>query len=124
MFDKFDIWKYGDNSNCWDYVREFLIIKAGLPPDDLPKFGILPNNKKAMTNASKSIDSNFMECGREQWAIACQYIGNVLIHVGVVDNGLVRHTSKDNGTLKSSFEDYEKMCRQTIYKKHINLCRN
>lgn len=121
MFDKFDIWKYSDNHNCWDYVREYLIERAGVPAEDVPKYGICPDDKKAMTAASKDVEKSFIDCGPEQYAIACHYFGETIIHVGVVDKNYVRHTSRKRGTMKSTIKEFEAMCQKTIYKKHESL---
>ena len=118
MFDKFDTWKYCDNANCWDYVRSWLIEKAGVPESDVPKFGILPAEKKKMTTAHDIVKGKFVKCFRDQNAVACQYIGNVLIHVGVVDGCYVRHTGREKGTTKEKFTDFEKI--KTVYFKYAN----
>jgi len=118
MFDKFDLWKYSDNSNCWDFVRAWLIEKAGVPPEAVPKYGILPSDKKAMTQAYKDVRGQFEECGPEQNAVACQYSGKLLIHVGVVDNGYIRHTGETKGTTKEKIQDFEKI--KTVYFKYAS----
>lgn len=116
MFNKFDLWKYSDNSNCWDYVREWLIERAGVPEDAVPRFGILPSDKKSMTEAYRGVKGRFVECGPEQNAVACQYSGKLLIHVGVVDGNYVRHTGRQKGTTKEKISDFEKM--KTVYFKY------
>jgi len=118
MFDRFDLWRYSDNANCWDYVREFLIDRAGIPAEAVPRFGILPSDKRGMTKAHNMLKPKFVRCGPEQYAIACQYFGRVLVHVGVVDNGMVRHTSSKKGTTNQKISDFEKS--PTVYYKYAN----
>jgi hypothetical protein len=118
MFDRFDVWTFSDNHNCWDFVREYLIEKAGVPPEDVPKFGILPTDKRSMTKAYRGVKCKFVECGAQQNAIACQYHGGLLQHVGVVDGDFVRHTGKTKGTTKQKISDFEK--DKTVYYKYVN----
>lgn len=124
MLDKFDIWKYRDNANCWDYVREYLIERAGIPPGDVPKYGILPSDKRAMTKAANDVKQTFINSGPVQYAVACHYLGKTIIHVGVIDKGCVRHTGSKTGTMKSSIKDFEAMSQKTIYKLHKSLCQS
>jgi molybdopterin synthase catalytic subunit len=123
MWDKFDIWKYRDNANCWDYVREFLIERAGVPSSDVPKYGIAPDNKREMTKAANDVKQTFIDSEPVQHAVACHYVGRTIIHVGVIDNGYVRHTGKKTGTMKSTIKEFEAMCQKTIYKIHKSLCQ-
>lgn len=120
MFDKFDTWTYSDNSNCWDFVRAWM-IRAGVPESDVPKYGILPTDKRAMTKAANQVKTNFVDCGPIQNAIACQYRGRTILHVGVVDEGLIRHTSSQFGTKRSKIADFQRE-NKTIYKIHKSLC--
>lgn len=120
MFNRFDIWKYSNNSNCWDYVREYLLEHTNIPERDIPKYGILPSNKRAMTKAANVVSESFIECNPKQYAIACHYQGNTILHVGIVDGEYVRHTSY-NGTMKSKIKDFEKMASKTVYKIHHSL---
>lgn len=121
MFDKFDTWQYRDDRNCWDYVREFLIEKAGIGAEFLPKYGISPKDKKAMTEAADSIKSGFIDSAPVNFAIACHYVGNTIIHVGVVYNGYVLHTGAKLGTQKTTIQAFEKMCQKTVYKLHGSI---
>lgn len=115
MFDKFDLWKYSELSNCWDYVRAFLKERENI---DLPEYGILPTDKKAMTKAYKELKGRFVECGPEQNAVACQYHGKLMVHVGVVDGGYIRHTSSQKGTTKEKIKDFERI--RTRYFKYAD----
>ena len=124
MFDRFDCWKYSEFHNCWDFVREFLIDRAGVPPEDVPRYGICPDDKKAMTLAARSVEKTFNPCEPRQFAIACHFIGKTIIHVGVVDGGRIRHTGKNRGTTKSTIKDFEALAPKTIYKIHKSLCQN
>lgn len=121
MIDKFDLWQYRENANCWDFVRAFLIERAGIDAADVPRFGICPDDKKAMTKASAGVRRSFSESGPEQFAIACHYVGRVLYHVGVVDGGIIRHTGKQTGTRKDSIKEFERLAGRTIYMLHNSL---
>ena len=120
MFDRFDLWQYRDDHNCWDFVREFLIEKAGIDSDDVPKFGICPKNKREMTSAARSVATAFKRSKPVQYSIACQYIKNSLFHVGIVDNGMIRHSGEKTGTRTDTIEDFEKVGR-VIYMLHEDL---
>lgn len=122
--DKFDTWQYREDRNCWDYVREFLIEIAGVPEEDVPVFGICPDHKKEMTEASKGVERSFIDSGPSQYAVACHYIRGTLYHVGVVDNGLVRHTGRKTGTRKDKIKRFEAMAERTEYKLHRSLWRS
>lgn len=121
MFDRFDCWQYSDSHNCWDFVREFLISRAGIPREDVPKYGICPDDKKAMTKAAASVDRSFYDCEPLQNSIACHYVGRLIIHVGIVDGGMIRHTGKKLGTTKSTIKEFEAMAQKTTYKIHKSL---
>jgi len=120
MFNRFDVWKYSETSNCWDYVREYLIEK-GFPPEDFPKSGIAPSDKRGMTKQAEIIQLKFVECGPINNAIACHYHGRVLRHVGVVDGLYVRHTNDWCGTMKVRIKQFERMAQKTIYRIHESL---
>lgn len=109
MFDRFDHWQYRDDNNCWDYVREFLIEKANVPPDDIPKFGICPRNKTAMTEAACQLMPNFVDSDAVDFAIACRYSGRVLQHVGVVYRGIIRHVGCPKSLKLESIKDFERV---------------
>lgn len=114
MFSRFDTWQYRDDNNCWDFVREFLIDK-GVPPKDVPKYGISPNDKRGMTKASIGVKRLFNPSSPVQNAIACHYHGGVLMHVGIVDNGKVRHTGSKTGTRIDTIESFEKMAETKYF---------
>jgi hypothetical protein len=114
MLDRFDYWKYSDNSNCWDFVVCFLSDRCGI---DLPKFGICPQDKKGMTKASGPvIDSHLIECDPIQNAIACHYHGRLLVHVGVIDNGVVRHAHQKTGVRRDTIKRFESLAQKTVYR--------
>lgn len=114
MMDKFDYWKYSDDSNCWDFVIAFLFDRCGV---ELPRFGICPQDKRSMTKASKNvIDAHLVECGPIQNAIACQYHGKLLCHVGIIDNGMVRHAHHKSGIRRDTLKRFESMAQKTIYR--------
>ena len=113
MIDKYDLWKYGPNTNCWDFVVNFMRDLNV----ELPKFGICHKDKKAMTKASKGVISSYLvECSAIQNAIACHYHGKLLLHVGVVDNGYVRHAHPKLGMKKDKIKDFEAAAQKTVYR--------
>lgn len=120
MLDEYDLWAYRDDHNCWDYVREILIAKANIPARDVPKFGISPKDKINMTRASNNVASAFVRSGPEQYAVACHYKKRTLIHVGIVENGKIRHTGEGIGTRRDKIEDFEAMA-DTVYMLHQSL---
>lgn len=114
LMDKFDFWKYSDDSNCWDFVIAFLKDRHGV---ELPRFGISPKDKRAMTEASRGvIDEYLVDCDPIQSAIACHYHGNVLYHVGIIDGGEVRHAHHVSGVRRDTIKAFESMARKTVYK--------
>ena len=119
MIDRFDTWRYSENSNCWDYVAEYLRERKGI---DLERFGIAPSDKRAMTKASAKFLPHFTEGYPVDGAIACQYSGNVLLHVGVVEGDTVRHTGKECGTMREKIRDFERRAITTKYMIHKSLC--
>lgn len=118
MFDKFDVWQYRDDRNCWDFVREFLIERLGVSVDHAPIYDIHPDDKKAMTLAARGVAKNFDVCDPEHGAVACHYQGNAIIHVGVIDGNMVRHTGRDTGTMKSTIAEFEGMAQRTEYRRY------
>lgn len=120
MFSRFDTWRYSSHSNCWDFVRAFLLEHTSIPESDLPRFGIAPDNKRAMTRASREVKKGFVECSPRNFAIACHYVGRTLIHVGVVDGEYVRHTN-EHGTKKTKINEFEAMSQRTIYRIHHGI---
>lgn len=121
MFDRFDVWQFSDNANCWDYVREYLIEKFSIPKADVPKFGILPCDKRAMTKASEEVQSGFVDAKPVDGAVACHYLGKTILHVGIVDGGMVRHTSRQWGTIRSTIKEFEALAPKTVYKIHASI---
>lgn len=112
----FELWTYSNESNCWDYVRHHLDL-AGV---NLPKFDIHPDNKKGMTNAASGLESDFIECEPMENAIACQYFGKALYHVGIVKDGKVKHVGSKTGLRYDSVTDFCKRGK-VIFRIHKNL---
>lgn len=105
MFNRWESWNYSNDSNCWDLVRSYLSYR-GVPDFVIPKFGIIPDDKKAMTKAHRQLESYFPVIDYPvDNAVACQYRGRVFIHVGVVVGDKVLHSNK-HGTFKSTFEEF------------------
>lgn len=120
MFNDLLAWQYRDDHNCWDFVRECL-LKVGVPDVDIPKYGIHPNNKSEMTKASIDVAKTFVECGPINFAVASEYRGKTIIHVGIVYNGYIYHASKSKGAIKSRIKDFENTCHTIKYRIHKSL---
>lgn len=74
-----------------------------------PKFGILPSDKSSMTSASESVKTHFIQIDRpEQNSIACQYRGDTLLHVGIVDGGRIRHVKNKNGVKYDTIKQFSR----------------
>lgn len=114
MFSRFDLWQYREDNNCWDFVREWL-IENGVPAEDVPKYGIHPDNKLEMHSAHKNVKRTFVECRPRHGAVACHYVGKILYHVGVIDGDMVRHTGKTIGTRLDSINAFEALAPTTKY---------
>jgi hypothetical protein len=122
MFDRFDTWQYRSDANCWDFVREWLIERLGVPEKDVPKYGICPNDKTSMHKAAHDeVIPQFEVTSPINGAIAAHYLGSTLYHVGVVDGNFVRHTNSKSGTRKDPIKAFERMASKTIYYTHKSL---
>ena len=117
----YSLWKYKDDSNCWDYVREWMIREAKIPAEDVPKFGICPQDKPSMNEAYLEVRKGFELCEPQQFAIACNCKGRMIDHVGVVYNDKVWHTAETMGTQALSLKAFESLAPQTIYYIHRSL---
>lgn len=121
MLDRFDTWQYRDDANCWDYVREYLTERYSIPGSDVPKYGICPDDKKSMHAASVNVIKAFSVTPPKDGSIAAQYIGNTIVHVGIVENGYVRHTGRKVGTKKNKIKVFESTASKTVYYTHKSL---
>lgn len=112
--DKFDTWQYRHNANCWDFVCTWLREKEGI---ELPRFGIVPDDKRGMTKASINVIHNYLTPIDKPLdsAIAAHYRQRTIIHVGVVDGKFIRHTGKKCGTRKDTIQQFERMSSITRY---------
>lgn len=115
MLSKWDIWRYSDESNCWDFVCAFLADVV--PSTDLPKFGVTYQDVKGMTRCKDGIIENYVLSEPVQNAIACHYHGKALLHVGVVDGEHVRHVGK-YGHRRDTIEKFESLAQRTEYRLH------
>lgn len=122
MLDKFEVWQYRDDNNCWDYVRQFLSERAGVDEKEIPKFGLSPDDKQGMTSAYREVKRAYFESDAVNYAVACQYLGGALIHVGVVYDGMVWHTGRKHGTTKEKIKGFERKAK-TRYWIHRSLCQ-
>lgn len=119
---KYDFWQYRDDgANCWDFVAQWLSEFKGVPVVDVPKFEINPKDKRSMHRASLGVARNFIECGPVDGAIAAHYHGNTIQHVGVVDNGFVRHVGEKIKVRRDKIKTFERMAATTKYYLHKSL---
>lgn len=100
------LWSYRDDNNCWDYVRYWLIKLFDVPEKAVPKYGIIPNDKKSMTKAYKLVRSGFSESEPTNGAVACQYRGRLLDHVGLVYNHMVYHVKDKSGVMVEPLAEF------------------
>lgn len=122
MFNDLLAWQYRDDNNCWDFVRACL-LRIGVPVSDIPKYGINPNDKIEMTRASIDVAQSFIECGPINYAVASEYRGKTILHVGIVYNGYIYHASKSKGAQKTKVKDFENTCHKIVYRIHKSLCQ-
>lgn len=97
-----------------------------IPEEDIPPQDIHPDDKPAMTDAGSRIGDNFYPCPPDDFAIACQYVGDFLRHVGVVYKGRVWHTGSKCGTQVVPIDKFEgkrkeKGLIKTTYVMHKSL---
>ena len=121
MLDKFSAWQYRDDHNCWHFVRAWQIERCGVPESALPEHkGINPEDKRSMTKAAVLVMSEYSRCQPEEGAIACQFRDNVLLHVGVVHNGLIANVNKSKNRINNTIEEFRNgaKLRFYIYAKH------
>lgn len=121
MLDKYLFWQYRDDNNCWDFVRSFLFDFCGIK---LKKYGIAPDDKESMTKESVEVAKDFFTSGPVDFAIACHYYRETILHVGIVYKGQVWHTSKRRGTCIDSIEKFESQAKTTVYKLHGNIANS
>lgn len=120
MLSKFDCWQYRNDHNCWDYVREYLIEVFGIPEEHVPKYGIAPSDKYGMDKAANDVAVNFVRHKAISGAVACHYRRGIIEHVGIVDDGYVRHTGGHlrPNTQKTPIPLFERLAPKTIYMVH------
>lgn len=108
-------WIYRDDNNCWDFVRHKM-AKKGI---ELLSFDVDPEDEEAVNIGYKKTIGQFVECGRDEGALACHYRGDVFIHVGIVIGGKVHHANK-NGYRVNNFKTFERLAK-TRYLMHVDL---
>jgi len=120
MLDKFSMWRWQENANCWDFVREYAIDVLYIPAIDVPKFGALSVDKRATTKAYRDIKSAFLDSPCKHGAIACHFRGKLLIHVGVVVGDRIYHCQEGGHAKKDKIRAFEAMA-ETRYWLHNSL---
>lgn len=115
MFD-WRFWQYRDDNNCWDFVREVLHKEFNVPAEFIPKFGICPDDKAAMTREFRNVKKRFHRItAPKDGAVACHFSDEVLIHVGIVRNQKVWHASRSRGLSVDPFNVFEKLAITRYY---------
>jgi hypothetical protein len=115
------IWSYREDNNCWDYVRHWLINRYNVDPAEIPKYGIHPNNKGAMTNEYSKVKIFFVESDPVEGSVACHFMGRVLHHVGIVIDGQVREVGEKWKTVRSTPVDKWKKGKKCKFYAHYSL---
>ncbi len=104
--------------DCWGFIRLVRHHHHHLPM--LASFGnVSPDDKAGMTQGYQSVITSFTQTKPVDGAIACHFIGDTLVHVGVVvnENGLkVAHTGRKMGRPRlCRLADFERMALITRY---------
>lgn len=116
MHDQYLLWQYRDDNNCWDFVRHVLSKEFNVPAAAIPKFGICPSDKLSMTNAFYDVKQKFKKITQPlHGAVACHFMGSVLIHVGVVLGDKVYHASSRNGTRKDTIKHFTRTAKTRFF---------
>lgn len=112
------LWQYRDDANCFDFVRALLITQYNYPESAIPRFDILPTERLAMTREYKKLTGFFgLLDTPEPQAIACQFRGRVLAHVGLVrECGLIWHAGRAQGVRVDSVATFESLATRTEYR--------
>lgn len=122
QIDKFDLWKFTNQSNCWDFVRQYLLERSSIPPEDMPKLGILHTDHEAKTAEKEVISCSFVQIDKPcDLAIACSHAGNLLTHVGVCEGDFIRHATY-RGAIREPISRFESKGKTTYYL-HGSLCK-
>ena len=117
MRERWQVWHYRDDANCWDFVRALLIAEAGIHPDALPVFGLLPDDKRGMTKAYQVVKHGFRDVSTPStFDVACVYRGKCLIHVGVVIEGRVWHVGRKTGFRIDTFTQFSQQRQVKFYR--------
>ena len=118
---RFRLWQYRDpGANCSDFVAAFLAAFTSLQPDDYPVGVITASDVLGKARAHARVSQLFEPCQPRDFALACQYVGRVFVHVGVVYQGKVWHTSGSTGTVVDSIQQFKQRGTQFwIHKKLI-----
>lgn len=103
-------WQYRDpGANCSDYVAAFLLAFTPLVASDFPVGVVAAHDGLRKARAHERVVKLFRACEPRDFALACQYVGRVFVHVGVVYGGNVWHSGAAIGTVVESVEKFE--CR-------------
>lgn len=123
---RFRLWQYRDPGyNCSDFVAAFLTTFTSLKNTDYPVGLVSASNALGKAKAHKRVSQLFEPCEPCDFALACQYIGRVFVHVGVVYQGMVWHTGSGTGTVVESIDQFKARgqhgnTRFWIHKKLLN----
>lgn len=105
--------------DCWGFVRLVRHYHHNLPM--LPSFGFVsPDDKSGMTKTYEQVITEFCQTEPIDGAIGCHFIGDRLVHVGVVINehGLLKvaHTGrKMRRACLARLADFERLALVTKY---------
>lgn len=94
-------------------VREVLAEHFGVPGQDIPAFGHVPDRKAELTKCKAQIEHHFIKGDPKPGAIACHVRRGILFHVGVVVefNGdlAVLHTRNRLGPAVDSLAKFNRL---------------
>lgn len=112
------LWQYRDDNNCWDFVRTVLHVEFNVPLSAIPRFGICPDDKTAMTSAYQVVKRQFTRVrAPTAGTVVCHFDGDTLLHVGIVrHDGRVWHASSaSKGVTNVSVPVFQKIATTRFY---------
>lgn len=121
---RYRFWQYADpHANCSEFVRAFITQFTELTDDDYP-VGLVDHEACVSKHkAYKRVVKLFVQTMPQDFALACQFVGNVFTHVGVVYGGNVWHTGSQIGTVVEPLHHFE-IRGKTRYYTHKKLVKN
>jgi hypothetical protein len=110
------LWQYRDDHNCWDFVRAVLEKEFNIPSYAIPKHGVCATDKAGIDTTYQHEKQRFIPINAPQnGAVACQYAGETLTHVGIVLNDFIFHASSRHGVRKTTLSAFLRIAKTRFY---------